>query len=258
MNRVMIEALILILAYFTLFFVIAQIIKNNSIVDIGWGIGFVIVAWYTFLRAGNGTEAGFLTTGLVTVWGSRLFYHIIKRNWKKPEDFRYAAWRKEWGRWVIPRAFFQVFMLQAFFMVVIAYPVVAINITERASYTLWVIIGLIVWLKGFFWEALGDWQLKQFIKNPENKGKIMKRGLWKYTRHPNYFGEATMWWGIFIIGIGTGSGFLGIISPLTITFLLVFVSGVPMLEKKYADNPEFQAYARLTSKFIPWFPKKDK
>jgi len=156
----------------------------------------------------------------------------------------------------VPRAFLQIFMLQAFFMAVIAYPVIAINATEKASFSIWGILGALVWIKGFYFEALGDWQLKQFIQNPDNKGKIMKNGLWKYTRHPNYFGEATMWWGIFIIGIGTDSGILGIISPLTITILLVFVSGVPMLEKKYAENEEFQAYARVTSKFIPWFPKK--
>ncbi len=258
MSVILKESIILIFAYFSVFFVVALIIKNNSIVDIGWGAGFVMVAWYSMVRGGNYTEIGVLTTVLVTVWGLRLFYHIIKRNWKKPEDFRYAAWRKEWGKWLVPRAFLQIFMLQGFFMAVIAYPVIAINATDKASFSLLAIIGALVWVKGFFFEAVGDWQLKQFIKNPANKGKIMKEGLWRYTRHPNYFGEATMWWGIFIIGIGTRSGILGIISPLTITILLVFVSGVPMLEKKYADNSEFQEYARRTSKFIPWFPKKEK
>ncbi len=258
MNIVLKESILMIFAYFSIFFIIALLIKNNSIVDIGWGIGFVLAAWYSIVRAGHYTATGILATVLVTIWGLRLFYHIIKRNWNKPEDFRYAAWRKDWGKWLVPRAFLQIFMLQAFFMAVIAYPVISINVTEKAPFTIWGILGALIWLKGFFFEALGDWQLKQFIKKPENKGKIMKSGLWKFSRHPNYFGEATMWWGIFIIGIGTGSGLMGIISPLTITFLLVFISGVPLLEKKYADNSEFQAYAALTSKFIPWFPKKEK
>jgi len=257
MSIILKESIVLIFSYFSVFFIVALIIKNNSIVDIGWGIGFVLAAWYSMARGGNYTETGVLATVLVTVWGLRLFYHIVKRNWKKPEDFRYAAWRKEWGKWLIPRAFLQIFMLQAFFMAVIAYPVISINATEKAPFSLFGILGALVWAKGFFFEALGDWQLKQFIKNPQNKGRIMKDGLWKYTRHPNYFGEATMWWGIFIIGIGTDSGIAGIISPLTITILLVFVSGVPMLEKKYAENEEFQAYARITSKFIPWFPKRE-
>jgi len=257
MNIVLIQSFLLIFAYFSVFFVIALIIKNNSIVDIGWGIGFVFAAWYSLARAGYYTGIGILTSLLVTIWGLRLFYHIVRRNWNKAEDFRYAAWRKEWGKWLVPRAFLQIFMLQAFFMAVIAYPVLSVNVAPKADFTIWVVVGVLVWIKGFTFEALGDWQLKQFIKNPKNKGKIMKMGLWKFTRHPNYFGEATMWWGIFIIGMGAGTGILGIISPLTITFLLVFVSGIPMLEKKYADNPEFQAYAKKTSKFIPWFPKKE-
>lgn len=258
MSIVLKETLILIFSYFSVFFIVALVIKNNSIVDIGWGIGFVLAAWYSLVRAGFYSETGMLLTLLVTVWGLRLFYHIVKRNWGKPEDFRYAAWRKEWGKWLVPRAFLQIFMLQAFFMAVIAYPVIAANTSMDAPFSIWAVIGALAWAKGFYFEAVGDWQLKKFIKNPGNKGKIMKDGLWKYTRHPNYFGEATMWWGIFIIGIGSDSGMLGIISPLAITILLVFVSGVPMLEKKYADNEEFQAYKKITSKFIPWFPKKEK
>ena len=130
------------------------------------------------------------------------------------------------------------------------------NSTEKGSIGVWEIIGLLIWIIGFIFESLGDKQLKNFISDKRNKGHIMKQGLWKYTRHPNYFGEATMWWGIFIISISSKSGIYGIASPIVITFMLLFVSGVPMLERHYKDNKEFQAYALVTSKFIPWFSKK--
>ena len=256
MHGIVKESIGLIFAYFGVFFLVAQAIRNNSIVDIGWGIGFVIAAWYAFIRAGHGTLAGWTATVLVSVWGLRLFYHIIKRNWKKPEDFRYAKWRKDWGKWVVPRAFLQVFMLQALVMAIVVYPVLEINTDPEAAFGLWALLGVLVWLKGFFFEAVGDWQLKRFLADPSNKGKIMDRGLWRFTRHPNYFGEATMWWGLFILGLDARSGWTGIVSPLAITFLLLYVSGVPLLEKAYKDEEAYQAYAATTSKFIPWFPKR--
>ncbi|MCL6571176.1 MAG: DUF1295 domain-containing protein [Bacillus sp. (in: Bacteria)] len=117
-------------------------------------------------------------------------------------------------------------------------------------------IGLATWIVGFFFEVVGDHQLKKFTNKPENKGKLMKYGLWKYTRHPNYFGEATMWWGIFLIALSSPNGWVAIISPMIITLLLLFVSGVPLLEKKYKDHPEFKAYANRTSKFIPMPQRK--
>ncbi len=256
MNDVLTTSLLLILAYFFALFLVAQGIKNNSIVDIGWGMGFVLVAWFSLLAAGNHTGRALLVTGLVTVWGVRLFYHIIKRNWGKPEDFRYANWRKEWGQFVVVRSFFQVFMLQGLMMIVIAAPILLVNVSRDRSFGALEILGLAVWLKGFYFEAVGDKQLADFLKNPANRGKVMKSGLWRYTRHPNYFGEATMWWGIFLIGVSVQNGLLGVVSPVVITYLLRFVSGVPMLEKKMMQRPEFVEYAKETSAFIPWFPTK--
>lgn len=250
------QSAVLVFIYMTLFFIVAQIKKNNSIVDIGWGIGFVIIAFYTLYINGNYNPRSILVTALVVIWGMRLFYHILKRNLGKSEDFRYAAWRKEWGKWLVPRAFFQVFMLQGAIMLVVAYPIIMNNDRSIGSLGYGEIIGLGIWIVGFIFEALGDKQLKEFIADKKNKGKIMKEGLWKYTRHPNYFGEATMWWGIFIISFSSKSGIYGIISPITITLMLLYVSGVPMLEEHYKDNKEFQDYAKVTSKFIPWCTKK--
>ncbi|MBU3111186.1 DUF1295 domain-containing protein [Clostridium lacusfryxellense] len=251
------QSTILVFIYMSIFFIIAQTIKNNSIVDMGWGLGFVLISVYTLFAGGNYNLRAIIVTALVFVWGIRLFYHILKRNLGKPEDFRYVAFRRSWGRWVMPKAFLRVFMLQGAIMLIIAYPIIMNNATAKGSLGILEYVGILIWIVGFIFEALGDKQLKNFIADKKNKGHIMKRGLWKYTRHPNYFGEATMWWGIFIITLSSKSGITGIVSPIIITLLLLYVSGVPMLEKHYKDNKEFQKYAKVTSKFIPWFPKKN-
>lgn len=253
----MIEVGLLIFSYFLIFFIVATIIKNNSIVDIGWGLGFVIVAWFLQLRSPDFNAPQLIITLLTTIWGIRLFSHILKRNRHKVEDFRYANWRKEWGKWLIPRAFLQVFMLQGFLMFVVSLSAILTFIAKDKTFIIpLAIIGIVIWCVGFFFESVGDYQLKVFIGNPDNRGKLMTSGLWKYTRHPNYFGEATMWWGMLLIAFAAGASWLAIISPMTITFLLLFVSGVPLLEKSMNDREDFREYAKHTSKFIPWIPKK--
>jgi steroid 5-alpha reductase family enzyme len=246
---------LLIFIYFMIFFIVAQVIRNNSIVDMGWGAGFIVVALATLFVQGAYVERNLLLTLLILIWGGRLTYHIVRRNWGKPEDFRYAKWREEWGRWLVPRAYFQVFMFQGLLMLVIGYPIIVVNAHPQPGLALPDYLGLVIWIIGFYFESVGDRQLADFKKDPANKGHVIKSGLWKYSRHPNYFGEATMWWGIFLLALSVPLGWSAIISPLTITLLLLYVSGVPMLERKYKDNEEFQAYARITSKFVPWFPK---
>jgi len=248
-------SIVLIFVYFILFFFIAWIKKNNSIVDIGWGLGFVIVALFSLFYSGNFNFRTILVTTLVAIWGLRLFYHLINRNWGKPEDFRYANWRKEWGKWLNLRAFFQIFILQGLFMVIISAPILLVNVFSEDGFKSYDFIGLTVWIIGILFESIGDAQLAAFKKNSKNKGHIIKTGLWRFTRHPNYFGEATIWWGLFIISLSVKYGYIAIISPLTITLLLLFVSGVPLLEEKYKDNQEFKEYARITSKFFP-LPRK--
>jgi steroid 5-alpha reductase family enzyme len=224
-------------------------------VDIGWGLGFVIIALFSLFYSRNFNFRTILVTTLVTIWGLRLFYHIINRNWGKPEDFRYANWRKEWGKWLNLRAFFQIFILQGLFMVIISAPILIVNVFSKDGFKPYDFIGLTVWIIGILFESIGDAQLAAFKKDSKNKGHIIKTGLWRFTRHPNYFGEATIWWGLFIISLSVKYGYIAIISPLTITLLLLFVSGVPLLEEKYKDNQEFKEYARTTSKFFP-LPRK--
>jgi steroid 5-alpha reductase family enzyme len=256
MAELFVQAALIVFVYFLVFFLVAQVIKNNSIVDMGWGAGFVLLALIILISQGAYVERNLLMTLLVTIWGGRLTYYIVKRNWGKPEDFRYAKWRQEWGRWLVPRAFLQVFMLQGLLMLVIGYPIVLVNANPQPELNFFDYAGLLVWIIGFIFESVGDKQMAEFKKDPANKGHVIKSGLWKYSRHPNYFGEATMWWGIFLLALSLPSGLSAVISPLVITLLLLFVSGVPMLERKYKDNPEFQAYAKVTSKFFPWFPKQ--
>ena len=256
MSEILLQAAIVIFIYFFAFFLVAQFIRNNSIVDMGWGAGFVVVAFVTLISQGAYVERNLLVTLLITIWGGRLTYYIVRRNWGKPEDFRYAKWRKEWGSWLVPRAFLQVFMLQGLLMLIIGYPIIVVNSSPQPGLNFIDYLGLFIWITGFIFESVGDKQLAEFKKDPANKGHVIQSGLWKYTRHPNYFGEATMWWGIFLLSISVPLGWSAVISPLTITLMLLYVSGVPMLEKKYKDNPEFQEYARRTNKFFPWFPKK--
>ncbi|HEY0908502.1 MAG TPA: DUF1295 domain-containing protein [Candidatus Paceibacterota bacterium] len=247
---------LVIWAYMTIWFVIGTTLKRNDVADIAWGVGFIVAALVPLFAYGFEADRSLLTTSLVLIWGSRLAYHIFRRNVKKPEDGRYVAWRNAWGKWVIPRAYGQIFLLQGLLLILVVMPVLVINTYRGGSWTPLDIIGLAVWVVGFFFESQGDRQLRAFIKDPSNKGKILDTGLWRYTRHPNYFGEVTQWWGLGIIALSVPYGWIGLIGPLTITFLILKVSGVPMLERNMEKNPLFDSYRKRTSVFIPMPPKK--
>lgn len=257
----LVNALVLFI-FFVCFFIIAQVKKNNGLADMAWGLGFVVVALTGLLYTQNFSVLTLAVTALVLLWGFRLFFYIGIRNWSKPEDYRYVNMRKKWKTHLKIKAFFKVFMLQGILLYIISLPIQFAMQTKKAvdkPYEFVILgLGVLLWLIGFYFEAVGDAQLKTFKKNPDNKGKIMQSGLWKYTRHPNYFGEALMWWSVWIVSISTLEilSLFGFVGPLLITLLLLFVSGVPLLEKKYKDNPLFQEYARKTSIFFPLPPKK--
>ena len=254
--------ILVLLVFFITFFIIAQIKKNNGIADMAWGLGFVVVAVTSLIYTQNYTLLGITITALVAIWGIRLFFYIGIRNWNKPEDYRYVAMRKRWEPHVVIKAFIYVFMLQMSFLYIISLPIQMTNfisIEVSALGYIPYIIGLIIWIIGFIFEAVGDAQLKAFKKKPDNKGKLMTTGLWRYTRHPNYFGESAMWIGIWIISLASLDllALIGIIGPLFITYLLLYVSGVPLLEEKYKDREDFKAYQKQTSKFFPLPPKNN-
>lgn len=240
--------------YMSLWFIVSIIKKRNDVADIAWGLGFILMAWTSFFLSGYSFKA-IIVNFLVTIWGVRLALHIYKRNKDKPEDARYQEWRKAWNNFYL-RSFLQVFMLQGFLLYLISLPVIYINRAVSGGFGLVEIVGLIVWGIGFYFESEGDKQLKEFVSNPENKGKIMDRGLWQYSRHPNYFGEVTQWWGIFIIALSASGSLFTIIGPLTITILILFVSGIPLLEKRSAERAGWGEYKKKTSVFIPLPPRK--
>jgi steroid 5-alpha reductase family enzyme len=224
-------------------------------VDIFWGIGFVIVTWLAFSLGQGYIPRKQMVAVLVTMWGLRLALHIFFRNWNQGEDFRYAKWREENGPrwwWV---SLFQVFLLQGVLMWLISAPLIAAQTSGfPAIITPLEVIGVVVWMIGFLFEMIGDLQLMSFKQNPKNKGKVFTKGLWKFTRHPNYFGEAVLWWGYYIFALASGSWWT-IFSPIIMTYLLLKVSGVAMLERTMKSKPGYEQYMRRTSAFFPWFPK---
>jgi len=244
-----------VFAYMTFLFVIAVKIKRNDMVDNAWGMGFVFVSWLFLALQPSLQWRRLLITALITIWAVRLSWYLYLRYKNRKEDFRYAKWRKDWGKAWLWRSYLQVFLLQGFFMLSISYPVFLYTRPRVNASGIIDIFGLAIWLIGFIFESVGDAQMRTFKSKPENKGKIMNQGLWRYSRHPNYFGEAAMWWGIFVLSLNFQSGYLALASPVIITTLLLKVSGVPMLEKKYKDNPEYQNYIRTASSFFPMPPK---
>jgi steroid 5-alpha reductase family enzyme len=239
--------------YMNIWFIVSLIVKRNDVADIAWGLGFVLLAWFSFHLSGSEIRPLIINI-LITLWGIRLGWHIFKRNLNKPEDYRYLAWRKEWKHFTL-RSYLQVYMLQGVLLYLIALPVVIINRSTDAGIG-WIDgVGICVWLIGFYFETVGDWQLKKFISKSENKGRIMDHGLWRYSRHPNYFGEVLQWWGIFIVALSLPDGWITMVGPITITILILFVSGIPLLEKKYVGKSYFEEYKKRTSIFIPLPPK---
>ena len=251
-----------ILIYMTVWFIVAVIRKRNDIADIAWGLGFIVAASVALSRNSQPSILSYVSLVLVILWGLRLAVHIYMRNHGKTEDFRYAQWRKDWGKFFLVRSYLQVFILQGLLLLCVVMPVtISVGLAHTVDITVWAVAGGILWAFGFYFEAIGDYQLLKFVKNPKNKDSLMDRGLWQYTRHPNYFGEVTQWWGLWLILCATTVPgeykLIGIIGPLTITTLILFVSGIPLLEKKYANNAAYQKYAKRTNKFFPWSASKN-
>ena len=233
------------------------VLRNSSIVDIFWGLGFVVAAWAYQLLTPDGLLARkVLLLALVTIWGLRLSLYILWRNWAKPEDFRYAKWRAEsGGRWWW-KSLFQVFLLQGLLLCIISAPLLTAQLRTGTPALIWLDgLALAVWLVGFFFETVGDLQLARFRANSAGKGMVLRSGVWRYTRHPNYFGDAAQWWGYYLLALAAG-GWWTIFSPLLMTTLLVRVSGVTLLEQTLKNSkPGYREYVENTSAFVPWFPR---
>jgi steroid 5-alpha reductase family enzyme len=256
MLAILTKGSIIILTLVTLLWFYSIYIKNVSIVDIFWGLGFVILNTYYLLAVDSFTNRQILVLILVSLWGIRLSGYLACRNIGKPEDYRYQQFRQDYGPeryWWF--SYFQVFLLQGGLILIVSLPLLAININQSAIN--WLdYIAVLVWSLGFVFEAGGDYQLAQFKKNPKNKGKVLRSGFWKYTRHPNYFGDATVWVAYALFCIASGS-YWQIMGTIIMILLIVKVSGVAMLERTLKDTkPAYREYIKKTHSFIPWFPKK--
>jgi steroid 5-alpha reductase family enzyme len=246
------QALLLILSLMTILWIISAVVRNVSIVDLFWGLGFVITAVFFFIKAeGNESRKTVLMT-LVVIWGVRLSVYLTWRNAGKGEDFRYREFRRKYGEnryWWI--SFFQTFMLQGLLMWIISAPLLGAQFSgQDKPIGILDYIGIILWIIGFIFESGGDFQLAVFKSNPSNKGKVLDTGFWKYTRHPNYFGDSAVWWGYGFLSLAAGS-YLPALGSVIMTVLIIKISGVALLEKSLTDQkPEYHEYIIKTISFI--------
>ena len=254
MANLFLNCFLIILVYVSGWFLIALYKKRNDVADIAWGIGYIIICGYLFI-ATERWPLLLVLYALILIWGLRLSIHIYNRNKNKKEDYRYQAWRNEWGKNFLWRSYLQVFILQGFILLIIISPVINAAAAAPVNWSIFSWLGIGCWIVGFYFQAIGDHQLAVFVKQ-KKPGEIIQTGLWKFSRHPNYFGEIMMWWGIFIITIPIQHSIYFLISPVTITLLLVYVSGIPLLEKKYKGNAAFDEYKKRTSMLIPMPPRK--
>jgi steroid 5-alpha reductase family enzyme len=240
-----------------LLWLVSLAVRNASIVDIFWGAGFGLIALVTFAFADGYKARKLLITTLTVIWGLRLASYIAWRNHGKGEDFRYQAMRKRFGNRFPLISLVTVFALQGVLMWTISLPLQFAQLSREPSHLTWLdYLGASLWLIGLSFEAIGDLQLARFKADPANKGKVMDRGLWAYTRHPNYFGDALLWWGLFLIALTNSENWWTIVSPIIMTTLLMKISGVALLEKTLVKTrPEYKGYVQRTSAFFPMPPK---
>lgn len=268
LTATLLTTLLTVLAAMTALWLLSLALRNASIVDPFWGTGFILVTWLTLASTppAQSLARTWLLAALVTAWGLRLSLYLLWRNHGHGEDRRYRAMRDHHGRrfwWV---SLLTVFWLQAVILWIVSLPIQAAMLAAPANAAIvqspglplgWLDgIGTTVWVIGFLFESIGDFQMARFQADPANAGKVMDRGLWRYTRHPNYFGDFCIWWGLFLIASGAGAGWT-VFSPLLMSFLLLKVSGVTLLEKTITTRrPDYAAYQSRTSSFFPWPPSK--
>jgi len=246
--------LAVVLLAMTLLWLVSLRLRDASIVDAFWGPGFALVTVTYYVADGRFTPRGTLALILVTIWATRLGYHLLRRNRATGEDPRYQAWRAEHGDrfpWV---SLFTVFWLQAVLLWIISAPQLG-SVISDAPLGILDGVGSVVFLTGFTLETLADRQLSRFRADPANSGRVLDSGLWRYSRHPNYFGNSVLWWGLYIVAIGGGAAW-SFFGPVLMTYLLLKVSGVALLERTLrTSKPGYQEYIDRTSAFVPWPPK---
>jgi steroid 5-alpha reductase family enzyme len=237
------------LGYMTAWFVLARLSNRADLVDTAWGLGFVYLTWLAWRLWDSPTGVPLVIVLFVTIWGVRLAAHIFTRNARKPEDHRYAAYRKKWKDLFWLHTYTRIFLLQGALLFIICSTAVAGIVADEDAFVPLLILGFAVWAGGILYEAVADYQLRVFVKT-KKPGQVMQSGLWRYSRHPNYFGELASWWGAALVGLSLQQWW-AVIGAAVITLLITKVSGLPLLEKRYAANKEFQKYKQHTSILIP-------
>ncbi len=247
--QLLVVNLILLVAYMTAWFLLARKRQRLDTVDSAWGGGFAVAAWAVAIQAPS--TPTFVIALLVTLWSGRLTNHIANRSRKNSDDPRYVAMADKWKGNVWVRAYFALFLTQGLLIWAISLPIVMAAGNEIVGLRWPLTAGIVVWIIGFAIESISDKQLANYLSDKKNKGKVLDTGLWRYSRHPNYFGELTQWWGIGIIAIQSSFGWIGLLGPLLLTILIVFVSGIPPIEKRREGNAAYQEYKKRTSPLIP-------
>jgi len=245
----------LLMMYMTAWYIVARTRQRIDTVDIAWGLGFVLIAWGAFgLRP---STRSLVIAILVSLWGLRLASHIYARSKLTGEDRRYQEISRKWQGNFWLRAYLSIFLLQGAFIWLVGLPIALATNWQLARWEWLTIAGSLIWLVGFIVEVVADRQLARFIRTKKHP-KVLQTGLWKYSRHPNYFGEITQWWGIGLIACQVSYGWGGLLGPLALTLLIVFVSGIPPIEKRRAKDAAYRKYQQRTSALIPWPPKSSK
>ena len=231
-------------------------LRDASIIDLAWGAGFVLIAWVTWSLTSVSGPSRTLLVSLTTVWGARLSLYLAWRNHGRPEDPRYGQMREHWGALFWIASLITVFAVQGVVMFVVALPLQLGILQSNSGWTLLHPVGITLWMVGLVFEAVGDWQLAQFKSNPDNEARVLDEGLWRYTRHPNYFGDFCVWWGLFTIALAGGAEWWTVVSPIVMSVFLINISGVSLLERDLKHRkPEYVDYIRRTSAFFPWPPQ---
>lgn len=255
--QIYLQGLALIVIFMTLLWIVSVFKKNASIVDPFWGFAYVLLAWFYFIQVEEQSLRQYIVLALVSIWGLRLSIFLGIRNSGKAEDYRYQQFRKDFGPkrywWV---SFFQFFLLQGILAWLVSAPMLGAQKGINTELGIIDMVAVAIWIFGFIFEAGGDYQLSKFKAKAENKGKLLTTGLWKYTRHPNYFGDGFQWVAFALFSVANHC-YLPILSAVLMNFLLLKVSGVKLLEKTLSKSkPGFEDYMRNTPAFFPWFPKK--
>ncbi|GAB4158644.1 MAG: DUF1295 domain-containing protein [Planctomycetaceae bacterium] len=247
----------LILGLMTMVWLLSLPLRDVSIVDIFWGLGFVVVTWSTLLQTGHWSFWRIILACMATIWGLRLSGYLLWRNWGKGEDYRYQSLRNRFGSGFPVLSLVIVFLFQGALIWIVSLPLQsALSVTEPPLLMWLMIVGGLFWLMGLLFEAVGDYQLARFKADSSNSGKVLDRGLWRYTRHPNYFGDFLVWWGLGFTSIALGADWWTLIGPVIMSVFLMKISGVTLLESSLKERkPEYQEYIRRTNAFFPGPPK---